>query len=211
MKKMIKGVVMAIVAATIHGTVAAETPSGSLGFPSKGSGDEVLISVNGKTLTRSALDADVEKIVVSQGDKVPVAQKDYMRKMVRDQIAQSFLVQNALMAKVKSLGIVVTDADRSAREKELIDALSKRPTGAKSFEEYLSQYPLGKKRAMEEFENGILIDKLIKAEVAKSPTEINTKDATQKLVNEVLLASDAKVADEFKQLLPKDEAAQKKQ
>jgi len=147
--------------------------------------DVMALSVNGKQLMKSAIDADVEAIVKFQGDKIPAAQMDYARQMIANQIVQSFVVENVLVSKAKADGYVVTDADRKTREAEFLKATAKMPDAPKSVEDYFKKFPLGEARARTEFENGILIDKMIKAEQAKAPKTDYSVEA-QKRIDSVI-------------------------
>ena len=139
--------------------------------------EQVVLKVNGKELKRGQIDADIAAMLKAQGDKVPADQKDYFRQMVQNQVAQSFVVANVLVGKAKADGFVITDADRKAREEEFLKAIAKMPDAPKSIDEYFKKFPLGAERAKEEFENGILIDKMIKAEQAKAPAKDFTAEA----------------------------------
>ena len=78
--------------------------------------DSVAVSVNGVELRQSTIDADVEKMMKAQGDKIPAEQRGYARQMMANQLVQSFIVENVLVANAKAAGIAVTDADpRNAR------------------------------------------------------------------------------------------------
>ena len=141
--------------------------------------EQVVLKVNGKELKRGQIDADIAAMLKAQGDKVPVEQKDYFKQMVQNQVAQSFIVENVLVGKAKADGFVVTDADRKAREAEFLKAIAKMPDAPKSIDEYFKKFPLGADRAKAEFENGILIDKMIKSEQAKAPAKDFTAEAKQ--------------------------------
>ena len=143
--------------------------------------NEVVLSVNGKELTRGQVDADVAAMLKAQGDKVPVEQKDYFKQMVQNQIAQSFIVENVLVAQAKKDGYAVTDADRKAREAEFLKAVAKMPDAPKSMDEYFKKFPLGADRAKAEFENGILIDKMIKDAQKKAPAKDYAAEAKKKV------------------------------
>jgi len=147
--------------------------------------DVMALSVNGEKLMKSAIDADVEAIVKAQGDKIPAEQMDYARQMIANQIAQSFIVENVLVSKAKADGYAVTDADRKAREAEFLKATAKMPDAPKTLEEYFKKFPLGEARARAEFENGILIDKMIKAEQAKAP-KADVAAAAQKQIDNII-------------------------
>ena len=143
--------------------------------------NEVVLSVNGKELTRGQVDADVAAMLKAQGDKVPAEQKDYFKQMVQNQIAQSFIVENVLVAQAKKDGYAVTDADRKAREAEFLKAVAKMPDAPKSMDEYFKKFPLGADRAKAEFENGILIDKMIKDAQKKAPAKDYAAEAKKKV------------------------------
>ena len=150
-----------------------------------GDPNEVMLSVNGKELTRGQIDADVEKILSFQGDKIPADQREYASKSIRHQLAQGFLIENALVNKAKAEGYVVTAADRAEREAEFMKQMAGRPDAPKSFDEFAAKFPLGKTRALEEFENGILIDKMIRAEAEKSGKKDYAAEA-KKIVDAVV-------------------------
>ena len=158
--------------------------------------EQVVLSVNGKTLKRGQIDADIEAMLKAQGDKIPAEQKEYFKQMVQNQVAQSFVVENVLVDKAKAEGYVVTDADRKAREDEFMKAVAKMPDAPKSMDEYFKKFPLGADRAKKEFENGILIDKMIKAEQAKAPAKDYAKDAKAQI--DKIVAENAKNANGVK-------------
>jgi len=127
--------------------------------------NEVVFTVNGQELKRGQVEADVAKIIVSYGDRIPTNQIESAKEMISKQMVQSFFVENVLVAKAKELGYSVTDEDRKEREAKFLEAASKEKDAPKSVAEAAEKSPLGKERTMKEFENGILIDKMLKAEV----------------------------------------------
>ena len=164
----------------------------AVGCTEKESVDEVALSVNGAKLMQSKIDSDVAAILKAQGDKIPAAQQEYAKQSFANQIAQSFIFEKVLIAKAKADGFTVTDADRKKREDEFLKAIAKMPDAPKSLEEYFKKFPLGEERARAEFENGILIDKLLKAEQAKSPAKDYSAEA-QKMIDGIV-AENAKAA-----------------
>ena len=164
----------------------------AVGCTEKESVDEVALSVNGAKLMQSKIDSDVAAILKAQGDKIPAAQQEYAKQSFANQIAQSFIFEKVLIAKAKADGFTVTDADRKKREDEFLKAIAKMPDAPKSLEEYFKKFPLGEERARAEFENGILIDKLLKAEQAKSPAKDYSAEA-QKMIDGIV-AENAKSA-----------------
>ena len=157
--------------------------------------DAMAVSVNGEKLMQSAIDADVETIVKAQGDKIPVEQLEYAKQSIANQVVQSFIIEKVLVAKAKSMDLAVTDEDRKVREKEFLDAVAKRPDAPKSVEEYFKKFPLGEARARAEFENGILIDKMIKTERAKAAKKDYAAEAQKIIDNVVSNNASAKTAE----------------
>ena len=157
--------------------------------------DAMAVSVNGEKLMKSSIAADVAAIVKAQGDKIPAEQKEYAKQMMANQVVQSFIVEKVLVAKAKADGYVVTDADRKAREAEFLKATAKMPNAPKSVDEYFKKFPLGEARARAEFENGILIDKMIKAEQAKAPKKDYAAEAQKIIDNVVSNNASAKTSD----------------
>ena len=147
--------------------------------------DVMAVSVNGEKLMQSAIDADVETIVKAQGGKIPAEQLEYAKQSIANQVVQSFIIGKVLAAKAKEEGFAVTDADRKEREAEFLKAVAKTPNAPKSVEEYFKKFPLGEARAKAEFENGILIDKMIKAEQAKAPKKDYAAEA-QKMIDNIV-------------------------
>ena len=147
-------------------------------------GTTLAIEVNGKVLTAEKIDADVAKLIAAQEGRIPTNQLEYARQMFRNQLAQSFLVENSLVDAAKAAGFSVSDEDRKAREDEFLKSVAGQPDAPKSVEEFASKFPLGKDRALAEFENGILIDKLLKAELAKAGTDYSAE--AQKVIDNIV-------------------------
>ena len=148
--------------------------------------DEVAVSVNGETLMQSQIDDDVAKVLDAQKAMIPAEQIDYAKKMVANQLVQSFISSKVLVAKAKSEGLEVTDADMKEREAEFMKAVAGRPDAPKSIEEQFKKFPLGEKRARDEFINGILIDKLIKAHAAKANAGRDYAAEAQKTIDGIV-------------------------
>ncbi len=135
------------------------------------------VEIDGKVLTVAALNADVEKILAPQlaAGRLPTNQLAEARQFYRNKLAQSFLMENAMVAKAKQLGYFVTDEERKAREAEFLKATAGSPDAPKSFAEFAEKFPLGKDRALQEFEDGILIDKMLRTEAAKSKKDVSAE------------------------------------
>jgi len=143
-------------------------------------GDDKVLSVNGAILTRSAVDADIDAIMKAQGDKIPEDQKAYVRQMAQNQVAQSFIFQKILAEKAKAEGYAATDAEIKTREDDFLKSISRSPNAPKTMEEYYGHHPFGADRARKEFLDGLIIEKMIKAEQAKeSKTDYAAKAKEQ--------------------------------
>lgn len=166
--------------------------------------DPFALSVNGVKLMQSQIDADVASIVKAQGDKIPTNQLEYAKQMMANQVAQSFIIENVLVAKAKADGYSVSDADRKAREEEFLKAVAQMPDAPKTLDDYFKKFPLGEERARKEFENGILIDKMIKAEQAKAPAKDYAAEAKKVIDN--IVSNNAAAAVAEKDILAKIKA-----
>lgn len=164
--------------------------------------DEVLIEVDGVKLTRAALDADVEKILKSEKDRVPAAQVEYAKKMFANQVAQSFMLERVLVTKARKDGYTVTDEDIQKRGEELLKQQAGRPDAPKTVDELYNKHPLGRARAIEEFRNGIAIEKMIKAFVDKSAEGKNYTNEAKKVIGSIV-SNNATVATADKDALAK--------
>ena len=172
--------VKTICAATLAGLVIA-----GCGKKEEEKKDEMAVSVNGAVLMQSAIDADVEAIVKAQGDKIPAEQLEYTKQVYANQIVQGFIIEKVLAEKAKAAGFTVTDEDRKQREADFVKAMAKMPDAPKSVEEYFKKFPLGEARARAEFENGILIDKMLKDAQAKAGKKDLTAEA-KKIVDNIV-------------------------
>ena len=157
--------------------------------------DAMAVSVNGEKLMQSAIDADVEKFIKSRGDQIPAEQLEYAKQSIANQVVQSFIFEKVLVAKAKSMNLAVTDEDRKTREKEFLEATAKMPDAPKSIDEYFKKFPFGEERARAEFENGILIDKMIKAERAKAGKKDLAAEAKKIIGNIISNNATAKAAE----------------
>ena len=146
----------------------------------------VVLSVNGIPLTRAAIENDIAAILRAQKD-IPSNEVAMVRQALQNQLVQGFVLESVLVKMAKDEGIVVTEADRKAREAEFVQAVARMPNAPKTLEDYFKSFPLGEERARREFENGILIDKLIRDAKAKAPA---TTDATAR-AKEIIAAQKA--------------------
>ncbi len=142
--------------------------------------NEVVLSVNGVTLTRGQVDADVAKLLESRKDQIPAEQLDQAKAAFGEQLAQTFMMKTLLMGEVKKANITITPEERKAREEEFVKSNAGMPGAPKSIAEFAEKYPLGKDRAMQEFEEGIAIQKLLDAQVI-SKIKVDSKKVDEML------------------------------
>ena len=124
---------------------------------------KVAVQVNDAKLTYGELDADIAKIIEAQ--KIPVEQLEQAKTYFREQMAQQFVMKSLLLAEISKKGVKLSDEDRKKREDEFLKSVAGRPNAPKSIEELLSKHPFGKERARKEFDESILIQKLLEQEV----------------------------------------------
>ena len=124
---------------------------------------KVAVQVNDAKLTYGELDADVAKVI--EGQKIPAAQQEQAKTYFREQLAQQFLMKSLLLAEIEKKGVKLSDEDRKKREEEFLKSVAGRPGAPKTIEELLSKHPFGKERARKDFDESILIQKLIEQEV----------------------------------------------
>ena len=190
-----------VAAALIAGCNKNETQETAASLEPGKDANEAMVVVNGETLTRGQIAADVEKIIAYQGDKIPAEQMEYARRMFANQIAQTFIAESVLAKKAAELGYTVTDEDIKARETEFLKSVAGSPDAPKSIEEAAEKSPLGKDRTMKEFKTGILIDKMLKAEALAKNTKDYTAEA-QKIVDNIV-SNNALVANSEAEALKK--------
>ena len=182
----IRNVCLAVLAgAVLAGCEKKEAATSPATSESAKAEDVMAVSVNGEKLMKSQIDADVEKVVKAQGDRIPAEQLELAKEQIGNQLVQTFIVQKVLLAHAKAEGYVATDADRKAREDEFLKTMALRPDAPKSAEEFFAKHPLGVDRAREEFEAGIVIDKMMKSEFAKSEKKDFSEEA-RKLVDGIV-------------------------
>ena len=125
--------------------------------------DKVAVLVNGEKLTYGKLDGDVAKVMSSQN--VPAEQVEAAKKYFRDRLAQQFVMTTILLGEAEKKGVKLTDEERKKREAEFLKSIAGRPGAPKSIDELLAQHPFGKERARKEFDDSLVIQKLIEQEV----------------------------------------------
>ena len=182
--------------------------------------DEVAVTVNGKTLMKSAIDADVEKMIAVQKDRIPADQIENAKKMFSEQIAQTFVMKTLLLDQAAAAGMGAPDeAEIAKRKEEFAQANAGRPGAPKTFDEFAEKYPFGKERAEQELRDGVVIQNLLEKEVVSKikvdPAKVEAELAKAKKAAEdasrKALDAEAKIKKLHKELsaVPADKLAEK--
>lgn len=141
---------------------------------------EVMVSVNGKTLTRGEIDGDVEKEMAARG--VPADQKEAAREYFSAQVAQKFIMKTLLLEEAAKKGVKVTAEDRKKQEAEILKTFAGRPDAPKSLAEMAEKHPFGKARVLKELEDELLVQKLLEQEVV-SKVKVDEKKIAEVVQN----------------------------
>ena len=160
--------------------------------------DEVAVTVNGKALMKSAIDADVEKMLEAQKDRIPADQMENARRMFSEQVAQTFVMKTLLLDQAAAVGMdKVDEAEIAKRKAEFAKANAGRPGAPKSFDEFAEKYPLGKERAEQELRDGAVIQNLLEKEVVSKVKKVDYEAKIRKIHKELSAVPADKLAEKF--------------
>ncbi|MCQ2389914.1 MAG: peptidylprolyl isomerase [Kiritimatiellae bacterium] len=185
---MIGAAALAAVVCAGCGKVEEKAAGGEAAVATKDNGP--VVTVNGQSLSQSALDADVAKLVEARKEQIPAEQMAQAKQMFAQQLAQTFVMKTLLLGEAKKLGIKITPEERKAREEEFVKQGARMPGAPKSLAEFAEKYPLGKDRAIQEFEDGILIQKMLDQEVT-SKIKIDPKELDKQFAEATKSAKEA--------------------
>ena len=185
---MIGAAALAAVVCAGCGKVEEKSTGGEAAVAAKDNGP--VVTVNGQSLSQSALDADVAKLVEARKEQIPAEQMAQAKQMFAQQLAQTFVMKTLLLGEAKKLGIKITPEERKAREEEFVKQGARMPGAPKSLAEFAEKYPLGKDRAIQEFEDGILIQKMLDQEVT-SKIKIDAKELDKQFAEATKAAKEA--------------------
>lgn len=140
----------------------------------------VIVEVAGDKLTAGDLDAKITMVLSGMKNQIPAEQIAMVKENARKQLAQQFLMETALLKKAAELKYTLTDEDVKAAEADFVKKMADRgPDAPKSFKEAAEKSPLGMDEQMNQFRTGLLIDKMIKAEVIEKNQKDYTAQATE--------------------------------
>lgn len=147
--------------------------------------NEVVASVNDAKYIRKEMETVVSALLKAQN--IPAEQQNEARKYFEQRAVYSFVMKNLILAEVKKQNVAVTEEDRKAQMTKLTEALKAQN---KTPETYFKESPLGETAARAEFEDGLLIDKLLQKNVLDAitidPTETAKVIADAKTKNDEL-------------------------
>ena len=132
--------------------------------------NEVMVSVGEKNLTRGEIAKVVDAALAKDGDKIPAEQLAYQKRMIAAQVAQGFIMDNALAVKATELGYKVGDDDFKAFTEKLLKQFEGRPDAPKTIEEFAEKFPFGKDYVLAQLKSQALIEKMIEGEVTSKNT-----------------------------------------
>ncbi|MFA7173385.1 MAG: peptidylprolyl isomerase [Kiritimatiellia bacterium] len=118
--------------------------------------NEVVASINDTKYLRKDIDEVVNTIIKARN--VPAEQVAMAREHFEKQAAYSFIMKSLLMAQAEKEGIKLTDELRKEQTDKIGEQLKAQN---KTLEDYFKESPMGEARARKEFEEGMLIDKLL--------------------------------------------------
>ncbi len=145
--------------------------------------NEVVASINDTKYLRKDMDKVVTALLKAQN--VPAAQQEEARKYFEQRAVYSFVMKTLILGEAKKQAIAVTDEDRKAQTAKMEESLKAQN---KTVAQYFKESPLGEESAKAEFEDGLIIDKLLQknvldsikidaADVAKTIADIEKQNA----------------------------------
>lgn len=166
--------------------------------------NEVMVSVGEKNLTRGEIDKIVNAALAKDGDKIPAEQLAYQKRMIAAQVAQGFIMDNAIAVKATELGYKIDDNDFMAFTDKLLKQFEGRPDAPKTIEELAEKFPFGKDYVMAQLKSQALIEKMIEGEVTSKNTADYSADA-KKIIDSIKeknskIISDADAEKKIKEL-----------
>jgi len=122
--------------------------------------NEVVASVNGKKYIRKDLDTMVDAIIKARN--VPAEQVDMAKSHFEKQAVYSFIMKTILMDEAAKDSIAVSEDERKEQIAKIEEQLKAQN---KTIDQYFKESPIGEERARKEFDDSILIDKLLNTKV----------------------------------------------
>jgi len=137
--------------------------------------NEVIASVNDAKYLRKEMDTMVDAILKSRN--VPQEHMEMARSQFEKQAAYSFIMKTLLLDEAKKEGLQISEDDRKAQIDKVEEQLKAQD---KTLEQYFKESPMGEENARAEFEDGLIIDKLLTQKVVDK-IEISDADVTKEI------------------------------
>ena len=149
------------------GAAAAQKPAETKAAEKAVDKNAVMVSVDGKKLTRGVLDADVEKLLAARKGQIPAEQVEEARKAFGERLASMFLQKTLLLNEAEKKGVKLSDADFKKSVDDLLKKIASQPGAPKTLDELIEKgSPFGKERGLQELKDNFLIQKLLEQEVS---------------------------------------------
>ncbi len=153
---------------------------------------EVVASVNDAKYIRKDMEKVVDSLLKSQN--IPAEQQAEARKYFEQRAVYSFVMKTLILAEAKKQNLAANEEDRKAQLTKMEEALKAQN---KTVEAYFKESPLGEQAAKAEFEDGLLIDKLLQKNVLDAITV--SDDDVKKVIADVT-AKNAELVEKNKSL-----------
>ncbi len=128
--------------------------------------DEAAVTVGGAKLTRSELDADVNRVMEAQKAQIPEAHREEARKFFGQRIADMFITKTLVLGEAKKAGITVSDDEFKAYVDAALKSAGGRPGAPTTLEELVAHHPFGPERGLAEFKASAVIKKFVEQKIA---------------------------------------------
>ena len=122
--------------------------------------NEVVASVNDAKYLRKEMNKVVSALLKAQN--VPAAQQEEAQKYFEQRAVYSFVMKTLILGEAKKQAIAINDEDRKTQTAKMEEALKAQN---KTVAQYFKESPLGEETAKAEFEDGLVIDKLLQKNV----------------------------------------------
>jgi peptidyl-prolyl cis-trans isomerase C len=144
----------------------ADAP-GASAAPAKPAADpnEVVASVGDTKLLRKDLEEKIASFIKARN--VPADQLEAAHNSLSQDLTRQFILKTVLIDEAKKQNFTVTDEERTA-QKEKMEAQLK--AQGKTLDDYYKEFPFGEKAAKADFEDALLINKLIETNVLAGVT-----------------------------------------
>jgi len=150
--------------------------------------NETVVRVDGQRMTWEQMDKRARNYLKEEVDAktlfIPPGSEEKALEFFRRKALTLFVNKTAMIEEAKRRGIVISPADRQKFVTEMEGLLKERGI-ATSLEDFFKKSPLGEKETRREFEDGLLVDKLIQEAVRSkiTVTEADREALTSEIIS----------------------------